>query len=182
MMTQTDSNQSTNDLESQYYSVTPSKSDAIICEINAQIRKEKAKKICISLLVFSFYAPIIISEFYFAFTDKTCVHNTTKNIIITLYDYLIVTAIYTSLAVSVFIYYGNYCDIERYPMLITMYEIIAYTFGRAWLILGALLFWDGVDTSTCSTTVYNYLNTLLLVQFILQGLYIILQLFVMNKE
>jgi heme/copper-type cytochrome/quinol oxidase subunit 4 len=51
-------------------------------------------------------------------------------------------------------------------------------FGIIWIILGSIIFWKYMDTSKCSSNVYNYLYTSLIIKLIMTGL----SIFSKNRE
>jgi hypothetical protein len=130
-------------------------------------------KSCFALALTSLMSPFIICDMYFALTDTSCVHQSFDKLIVTMYSYLLVSAIFGIVTVSILscsILCFNFekkeskdgCN-EFCEMCCQLFVWILKLFGLSWSILGFVIFWGYMNTDKCARPVYNYL----LVKFII---------------
>ena len=138
----------------------------------ARLEKEYINNLARKLTCGTFallYLPTIICNLHFALNDKSCVNNPNPTFGINLSDFLYVDAIaslITIIVIILFVFYNitnNILD-KLYNIYIHCYSV----FLLGWTIIGCLIFWIYIDTSSCGSSVYKYMFVLLLIKFIIQ--------------
>ena len=127
-------------------------------------------KSCLTLALTSLMSPFIICDMYFALTDTSCVHQSFDKLLVTMYSYLLVSAIFGIVVLTILILCVNFekkeskegCN-EFCEMCCQLLVWILKLFGLSWSILGFVIFWGYMDTDKCARPIYNYL----LVKFII---------------
>lgn len=133
---------------------------------------KKDNSILLSFLLLFTNFPIIFCDLYYAFNDKTCVQNKIENLYINMYDYLIVSGIY-SIYIVLFllccILFKNklYRNINKNnSYLFIIFLAITFFFNISWNIVGVILFKKIINNNTCSKEVFNYLFSSILLKLI----------------
>ena len=118
--------------------------------------------------------PGIVCDLYYAQTDSSCVHNTTSNMNLTLYDYLMVSSIFNIVSTFILvILFSCIRKIEVYEVVITFIGKFTMMFIISWTIIGALLFWEYIDTEHCSKPVYTYLIAIIIIRLVSCGMTVV---------
>lgn len=130
------------------------------------------KIICISIFLFINF-PIIFCDLYFAVNDNTCINQKMDKLNVNMYDYLIVSGIYSSIISIISVLFilffidtikNNKIKIVNYLFMLFLY--VNGFFNIAWNIIGSLIFWSYMDNSQCSNQVFNYLFASLIIKLI----------------
>jgi len=130
------------------------------------------KLIFVSILILVNF-PIIFCDLYYAVNDKTCVNQKMEKLAVNMYDYLIVSGIY-SLIITVisilfilfFIHKIKNNDITILNCVFMLFLYINSLFNISWNIIGSLIFWNYMDNNQCSNKVFNYLFASLIIKLI----------------
>jgi hypothetical protein len=139
--------------------------------------------ICVILFI---VIPLLVCDFYFAFTDKSCVHEKAGNLQVNLFTYLLVDAIIPSIQIVAFIvlicisifnptYVTNLARVCNSSIAFGDIIIaINSLFTLTWTIIGSIIFWGLIDNNKCEKCIYNYVFALLIIRylFILKNLHI----------
>lgn len=120
------------------------------------------------ITLFSF--PIIFCDLYFANNDTTCVNQKFDKLNVNMYDYLMVSGIYSGSTLFIIICYILYCDLTKFNndtlFLFSIIEFINKLFISSWTIAGGVIFWHFMDNGSCSNKVYNYLFASLVIKLV----------------
>ena len=117
-------------------------------------------------------SPFIICDLYYAYTDNSCVHNPTKKSMVDLYTYLLVSGYYGLCSLAIVVCGMMAIDIEKERdnelgnMLFLLITYISTLFSTSWIVVGAVVFWNEVDNSTCDKPIYNYLYASIIIKLI----------------
>lgn len=123
-------------------------------------------KICVkssfALAFTALMSPFVICDLYFALTDTSCINQSFDKIDITMYSYLLISAIFGIVLVSILNCAIICSDFEKKKSegIEVCYYLFGWglrLFGISWSIVGFILFWGYMDTSKCAKPVYNYL-------------------------
>jgi hypothetical protein len=114
----------------------------------------------------------MICDLYYAYNDSTCVTNSAKPLNINLKDYLIVSGYILLGEIITLIYLcwtTIYNDVERSNCTTIIAIILIYfcaVFSLVWNIIGGVIFWSYMDNTTCSSNVFNYVFTSLIIKYV----------------
>jgi hypothetical protein len=131
------------------------------------------KLIFVSILIFINF-PLIFCDLYYAFNDNTCVNQKIDKLAVNMYDYLIVSGLY-SLIISIIsiIFTVFFIDKMKNTKTTTLnysffmlFLYITGLFNIIWNIIGSIIFWKYMDNNQCSNQVSNYLFTSLIIKLI----------------
>ena len=120
------------------------------------------------ITLFSF--PIIFCDLYFANNNTTCVNQKFDKLNVNMYNYLMVSGIYSGSTLFIIICYILYCDLTKFNndtlFLFSIIEFINKLFISSWTIVGCVIFWHFMDNDSCSNKVYNYLFASLVIKLV----------------
>lgn len=125
----------------------------------------------LSLLIILLNFPIIFCDFYYAIKDNSCV-NQKMELILTMYDYLIVSGISSVIITFIsilFIFYFEKIKTTKFILFNILFILFLYIIGLftiGWNIIGSLIFWHYMDNNKCSNEVFNYLFASLIIKLI----------------
>ena len=130
------------------------------------------KTILISILIVINF-PIIFCDLYYAINDNTCINQKMEKLAVNMYDYLIVSGIY-SLIITVisilfilfFIHKIKNNDITILNYIFMLFLYISGLFNIIWNIIGSIIFWSYMDNNQCSNEVFNYLFASLIIKLV----------------
>jgi len=112
--------------------------------------------------------PIAFCDIYFALYDHTCIDQSISRMSVNMKTFLLVSGIYTYTLVGIVC--GAICtttiESTDCTCTTTLVYILSQLFITAWTVVGAILFWSLMDTSTCSSQVYIYLFTTLVIKIV----------------
>ena len=117
-------------------------------------------------------------DFYYAYTDNSCINQNINKLYINMHDYLIISA-YNTLAILILLIFGIFFYDDKNKIYIVIYSIfyiliyINAIFVTSWNIIGNIIFWSMMDTNSCSKEIYNYLGATLIIKFIYSFILII---------
>ena len=147
-------------------SFVPIKSEIVVAR-EQTLRGKICAKLSFALVFTALMSPFIICDLHFALTDTSCIHQSFDKIDITMYSYLLTSAIFGIVFVSILNCTIMCVDIDKKnPKVDTLgcselcYHLLGWglkLFGLSWSIVGFVIFWGYMDTSKCSKPVYNYL-------------------------
>lgn len=112
--------------------------------------------------------PFIIVDLYVAYTDTTCVTQDISEMSITLKKWLEVDG-YTMIAFVALKFLAIIASYKFDKLTSIFWRIVQsiYSFFTvAWLVVGAVLFWDYMDNQPCEGLVYHYTFARLVLGFI----------------
>lgn len=137
---------------------------------NEKLVENVVRFVCF-LLLFIFAFPMIFCDYYFAINNDVCVKQP-LNISLTMYDYLIVNAIFASVLVLGLFMIFMVCDSETFDkttenVLFIALMHVARCFGISWVIIGAVMYWSEMDKSLCSQQTNNYLTASFILRIIM---------------
>jgi len=129
---------------------------------------------CLWIVSFIIYLPIIVYDLYFAYNDHTCVNKYPPDINVNLKQYLVVSAITTFIIINSHMLLMIYFIKIKFKLTIC-FILLSYificllgTFGTAWNMLGAFIFWGSIyHEGHCSKVVSTYIFVSLIVKFVL---------------
>ena len=132
-----------------------------------------AKMIIWTLLVY-FNFPIVFCDLYFGYKDNTCINEPVG--ILNLKNYLIVYGwtVVGILSLITFCLFFTNMDSYNYNVGCLVCRTIIFSFITAiigcfmliWNIIGAIIFWYLMDTTGCSSNIYNYVFVSLIIKII----------------
>jgi hypothetical protein len=137
-------------------------------------------KSIVIFIIILFNIPICVTELYYAFTDNSCVHVTSKELIINLYTYLLVDGIY-GLIITIICstYICFFIDIDNLELdgvkkiIINTISAILILFNLSWTFIGAIVFWNLIDDYNCNKNIYSFVFAELVIKIIFQFIQII---------
>jgi len=130
------------------------------------------KAILISILIFINF-PIIFCDLYYAVNDNTCINQKMDKLAVNMYDYLIVSGIYSVIITIILILFilffidkmkNNEITTLNYIFMLFLY--INGLFNISWNIIGSIIFWKYMDNNKCSNEVFNYLFASLIIKLV----------------
>ena len=130
------------------------------------------KLIFVSILIFINF-PLIFCDLYYAVNDNTCINQKIDKLSVNMYDYLIVSGIYSIIITVISILFilffidkmkNNEINILNYIFMLFLY--ITGLFNVIWNIIGSIIFWNYMDNNKCSNEVFNYLFASLIIKLI----------------
>jgi hypothetical protein len=137
---------------------------------NARIAEFAVRVVCF-LLLFIFVFPMIFCDYYFAMNNESCVKQP-LHVSLTIYDYLIVNAIFGSIVVVGILFLFMYCDSETTDKLkdnclfIILMHLVRL-FGISWIVVGAVMYWGEMNRTLCSQQTNDYLTASLILRIIM---------------
>ena len=128
------------------------------------------KLIFVSILILVNF-PIIFCDLYYAVNDKTCVNQKMEKLAVNMYDYLIVSGLYSLIITVISILFilffiDKMKNNEVTTINFFLFLFIISLFNVIWNIIGSLIFWNYMDNSKCSNEVFNYLFASLIIKLI----------------
>ncbi len=141
------------------------------------IMKNKSKKTIyffILILFLCLNVPLIVTDLYYAYNDTSCVNQPAGQLSINLKDYLlvegwigvIVNGFILLILNYLFLKYDGLIDMTCILVISSICHMILTFFDIIWNIIGALIFWNLIDTSKCDKGIYNYVFTTLIIKLI----------------
>jgi chromate transport protein ChrA len=130
------------------------------------------KLIFVSILILVNF-PIIFCDLYYAVNDNTCVNQKMDKLAVNMYDYLIVSGIYSVIITIILILFilffidkmkNNEITTLNYVFMLFLY--INGLFNISWNIIGSIIFWKYMDNNQCSNEVFNYLFASLIIKLV----------------
>jgi hypothetical protein len=119
-------------------------------------------------------APFMTCDLYYASTNEACLWKTYNTMKISLYEYLVISSLYS---ISAFIAYIFNLQIslyrsqpEEWTNIERFCEFSNRTFIMIWTLVGALMFWHFIKDS-CSPSLNGYMTTSLICKFIIYSIY-----------
>jgi hypothetical protein len=137
---------------------------------NARVAEIAVRVVCF-LFLFIFIFPMIFCDYYFAMNNDSCVKQP-LHISLTIYDYLIVNAIFGSIVVVGILFLFMYCDSETADKLkdnclfIILLHLVRL-FGISWIVVGAVMYWGEMNRTLCSQQTNDYLTASLIIRIIM---------------
>ena len=127
--------------------------------------------LCVKTVMFvillAIMLPFIVCNLYYAYNDDSCVTIKPDNFGVNLQTYLAVDGIILAVALFV-IMISSYCFVKEEPnddhFCLNTFGRLATVFGTAWMIIGAVIFWNLIDNKKCDKPVYNYVYTQLVIK------------------
>jgi len=128
------------------------------------------KAILVFILIFINF-PIIFCDLYYVINDDTCINQEIKLAVVNMYDYLIVSGIYSVIITVISILFilffiDKMKNNEVKTRNFFLFLFIISLFNVIWNIIGSLIFWNYMDNSKCSNEVSNYLFVSLIIKLI----------------
>lgn len=164
------------DLELQIVEKTESQEIEIfkqeIPDSSNEYKIEFIQKICFTLILLAIASPMIISDLYFGFTDKSCVDSLPdgEGNIISMKSYLLVSGFVNASAVVAFIL--NICSLSianekksESTCWVHIGAVIFSLFDIMWNMLGAIAFWGTIyGEKICNKNVSTYIFVSLVIK------------------
>lgn len=122
------------------------------------------------IIIISF--PMIFCDYYYAITYNDCMKQP-LNISLTMYDYLMVNAIYGTATVIIVFFTLMYVDLKKFneksswAILFKFVTILTTMFSTAWVITGGIMYWGNMDKSICSKSANDYLTATLIIKILM---------------
>ena len=137
---------------------------------NSRVAEVAVRVVCF-LLLFIFVFPMIFCDYYFAMNNESCVKQP-LHISLTIYDYLIVNAIFGSIVVVGILFLFMQCDNEssnklKDNCLFIILMHLVRVFGISWLVVGAVMYWGEMNRTLCSQQTNDYLTASLILRIIM---------------
>lgn len=139
--------------------------------INKNNKMKIITMVIIFVLVILICFPIMICDLYYGYNDNTCVSNSAEPLNLTLKDYLI-TSGFIALGEIIFLiaYIGILLNDEFTLTCCSIIGVILFyftaIFSIIWNIIGGVIFWAYMDNTTCSSTLFNYVFTSLIIKYV----------------
>jgi hypothetical protein len=137
---------------------------------NARALERVVRFVCF-LFMFMFIFPMVFCDYYFAMNNDGCVKQP-LHISLTMYDYLIVNAIFATLIVLGLLVLFMFCEAENIDNLknnivfVVLMHVVR-CFVISWVVVGAVMYWGEMDKSLCSQQTNDYLTATLILRIIM---------------
>lgn len=123
------------------------------------------------IIIFILLAPLCIADLYYAYTDNSCVHDTSGKLSVNLFTYLVVDGIFGGAGIVIYSITICCLGIDGFMDLIITFcgrSLLTLTriFNLAWTVVGSIIFWKLIDSDNCNKGIYNYVFALLIIRFI----------------
>jgi len=134
-------------------------------------------KIFIMFIISVFIIPFVVCNLYYAYSDKSCVHEKAGKLDVNLFDYLVVDGIFG--AVVAIVWFIVICKSDFIGerelsvgnwLIVVIITGIGTIFGIAWTITGAIIFWSLMDNNLCDKGIYNYVFAQLIIKLVGYGI------------
>jgi hypothetical protein len=128
-------------------------------------------KACSILFIVIISTPIIISDLYFGFTDKSCVNDMPAGLEISMKLYLLVSGFVSLTAMIVYItcisLFSSIDENNANLFCVYFTSLIGQIFHIVWNILGAIVFWGTIyGEKKCDRNVSTYIFVSLILKLI----------------
>lgn len=128
------------------------------------------RKLSLLFFMILFGLPIPFFDLYYAHTDDSCVTEQASKLAIDLKDYLLVSGwlfivIIALVSIATCIVKQSEMD-EEFFGCVKCYLIPIRIFNFAWHIVGSIIFWELMNTSNCSNSIYNYVFATLVIKLV----------------
>lgn len=138
------------------------------------------ENLVVATIMIALCSPLIVCDFYYALTDKSCVNQSFDQLDVNMYVYLMVNAIIGVIMTAVYSYIILFVNIEytigenevSFMMYISFHNLMKL-FITSWSVVGAVIFWKYMDTTQCNNSVYNYLGARIIIQLVAVGMGIV---------
>lgn len=134
-------------------------------------------KLFILFIILVCLIPFVVCNLYYAYSDKSCVHEKAGKLDVNLFNYLVVDGIFGAVVAIVWflqICTSNFTEDSELPVgrwfIVVLITGIGSVFGLAWTITGAIIFWSLIDNQLCDNGVYNYVFAQLIIKLIGYGI------------
>jgi len=123
------------------------------------------------LFILIFVFPMIFCDYYFAMNNDKCVKQRV-HVSLTMYDYLIVNAIFETVIIFGLLLLFMFCDADnvnnfKESCVFVILMHFARCFGISWVVVGAIMYWGEMDRSLCSQQTNDYLTVSLILRIIM---------------
>jgi hypothetical protein len=123
------------------------------------------------IIILLILAPLSVADLYYAYTDDSCVHQSSGNLNVNLFTYLAVDGILGGagiIGLSLYICLMGENTSSEYCKGCCMVSMLTLCglFTLAWTIVGSIIFWSLIDNEECSKGVYNYVFALLIIRYV----------------
>jgi hypothetical protein len=142
-------------------------------DINENVAENNTKLCyCIFIIIFTF--PLIFCDLYYASKYHECLKQTNYSMEISMYSYLVTTAIFSILNVLLIIFIiitfnhlqtRNLLDLDN--CLFKLFGKINIIFNILWTLCGVIIFWVYLNQRECSHSVDDYLKISLIIKILL---------------
>ena len=132
-------------------------------------------------LILLFGLPMVICDLYYAYNDNSCVTSHVDRISINLKEYLLVSGLLSGcfLIIVILIILSYNKNLNAFLITIgTILFIFISIFNTVWNIIGGVIFWEYMDNSLCSNSIFNYVFASLIIKYVC----CVLSLFSNNKK
>ena len=106
-------------------------------------------KLFILFIILVCLIPFVVCNLYYAYSDKSCVHEKAGKLDVNLFNYLVVDGIFGAVVAIVWflqICTSNFTEDSELPVgrwfIVVLITGIGSVFGLAWTITGAIIFWS----------------------------------------
>jgi len=117
--------------------------------------------------------PFIVCDLYYAASDEeACLLQTFDTMKLSLYEYLVISAFYTTVAITIYVLNQqvNEWPEKEWKKLEKFASFVNRTFLVTWTVAGGILFWS-FNREQCSSKLNMYMNVSLICKFIIYGVY-----------
>ena len=134
---------------------------------------ELVVRIIYFLFMLIFVFPMIFCDYYFAMNNDTCVKQKV-HVSLTMYDYLIVNAIFATVIMFGLLLLCMFCDSDninnfKESCVFVILMHVARCFGISWVVVGGVIYWGEMDRSLCSQQTNDYLTAALILRIIMMS-------------
>jgi hypothetical protein len=184
-------NQSTysNDIESQIDSIKNEEVRENVQRISSILQNSESRssvnddlfgfymKLFMLFIILVCLIPFVVCNLYYAYSDKSCVHEKAGKLDVNLFNYLVVDGIFG--AVVAIVWFLQICSFNFTEdseitfgrwLIVVLITGIGSVFGLAWTITGAIIFWSLIDNNLCDNGIYNYVFAQLIIKLIGYGI------------
>jgi len=123
--------------------------------------------------------PIAFADISFANSDTQCVKQYIAHFCINMYDYLLISGLYTFIMIIILVGIIVSVDYDKidndtfFNLLINYYNILNLLFLLFINIAASVMFWSFIDINMCNKPTYNYLFTSLIIKLVSNLFYLI---------
>jgi hypothetical protein len=167
-----------NDIEANNTEIIQQFSELKSILINSRERENERKEneqFCVKIIhgitAWIIISPIAISSLYYAFTDRSCVHQYTGDLHINLYTFLIVDGIIGGFELILWTIVPSCTQDDLITFINKRTELSHIArFGNfiklLWTIVGTVIFWGLINIKQCNNDICNYMSAYFIIRYL----------------
>lgn len=147
--------------------------------LNKKKKNDNLDSIVKMFILYVLSIPIAFADISFANSDTQCVKQDIAHSFINMYDYLLISGLYTFIMIIILVGIIVSVDYEKITkdkfieLLINYYNRFNLLFLLFINIVASVMFWSFMDKNICNKPTYNYLFTSLIIKLVSNFIYFV---------